>query len=177
MSGLSEESKRYQNGKAEAERFGGAVFFVLALVGIGEFLESLKYKTLPLAKMGPGFFPATVGMLLFVASFAVLTRHLLGADKERVVPRYKDGNLVHSTRVRRFVLTALVIGYLLLYSTVGFLLCTAALVSGFMVAAGEKRITRAVLVGSAIALVAELVFSVGLKLYLPAGLFGINQLP
>jgi hypothetical protein len=176
MSGLSEELKQYQNEEAKSKRFEGAVFIVLALVGIGECLESLKYRSLPLAKMGPGFFPTLVGMLLFVASAAELMKQHVVFGKKTVVLSHKDGNLIRFKRVRKkFVLTALVIGYLLSYSTVGFLLCTTVLVSGFMVAAGEKRIIQAVLVGSAIALVAELVFGIGLKLYLPAGMFGINE--
>lgn len=150
------------------------VFVALALVGMTEFLESLKYKILPLAKMKPGLFPAAIGILLFLASSARILQQWIGRGKE-TDSKYEKNKTFRPWSVREVVAASAVVLYLLTYNSVGFLLCTAVLTAVFMVMAGERRLIRTVAIGSTIALLTEFVFGIFLKIYLPTGILGINQ--
>ncbi|MGN6703835.1 MAG: tripartite tricarboxylate transporter TctB family protein, partial [Burkholderiaceae bacterium] len=63
--------------------YGGGLMFLL---GVGAVMKGFQYKIGSLSRMGPGYFPVAVGVVLAVMGILIA----LGARSNVVVPTGKD---------------------------------------------------------------------------------------
>jgi len=135
--------------------FWSGVLFVA--VGVFAITYGSKYTLGTAARMGPGYFPRILGILLIGlgAILALRALRLQGAP----IPPWK-------WRPTIIVLgSVFVFGQIL--QTVGLALSTLLLIVGASTASHEFRWKEAVLVGIGLAILAVGVFIIGLKLTLP----------
>ena len=135
--------------------FWSGVLFVA--VGIGALVLGSKYTLGSAARMGPGYFPRMLGILL-VALGGILALRALATDGPPV-PRF------------RWWPTVLVLGSVVVFGlivqTVGLALSTLLLILVASAASPEFRWKEALVAGVVLATLATAVFIVGLKLTLP----------
>ncbi|MGA8031401.1 MAG: tripartite tricarboxylate transporter TctB family protein [Casimicrobiaceae bacterium] len=134
--------------------WSGAMFVA---VGVAALVLGSKYTLGSAARMGPGYFPRLLGILLVVLG-AILALRALATDGERV-PRF------------RWWPTVLVLGSVVVFGqivqTVGLALSTVMLILVASAASREFRWKEAFVAGVALAALSVGVFIVGLKLALP----------
>lgn len=145
------------------------VFGVLAVLGLVEFAISLQYRILPLAQVGPGFFPASVGALMCVGS---TVKVLSGVGRGRRGKRRTRLRL----SARAAVLVAIAVCYVSIFDSLGFLLATWMLVAVVMFMAGERRILRSLVAAAVVAAATDALFGTVLNLYLPPGVFSLSRI-
>lgn len=135
--------------------FWSGVLF--AAVGVGAIVLGSRYTLGSAARMGPGYFPRVLGMLL-VALGAMLALRALSVDGPKV-ERF------------RWWPTLLVLGSVVVFGqivqTVGLALSTVLLIVVASSASREFRWKEALVAGVALATLATGVFIVGLNLTLP----------
>jgi len=135
--------------------FWSGVLFVA--VGIGALVLGSKYTLGSAARMGPGYFPRMLGILLVVLGGVLALRAL--ATVGPPVPRF------------RWWPTVLVLGSVVVFGlivqTVGLALSTLLLILVASAASPEFRWKEALVAGVVLATLATAVFIVGLKLTLP----------
>jgi hypothetical protein len=135
--------------------FWSGVLFVL--VGIGAIALASKYSLGTAARMGPGYFPRILGILMIVlgAILALRAFRLQGA----AIPKWK---------LRP---TLVVLGSVVLFGAivqmVGVAISTLVLIVTASAASHEFRPVESVIAGALLAALAVGVFVVGLKLQLP----------
>ena len=134
--------------------YAGLLFiaFGMAAIAIGS-----NYALGTAARMGPGYFPRILGILLVVLGAVLLLRavRIQGAQ----VPRFK-------WRPTLVVLGSVVVfGYIVEHA--GLLISTVILIVGASAASHEFRWKEALISGIFFALLAIAVFVLGLKLQLP----------
>lgn len=144
------------------------VFGVLAVLGLVEFAISLQYRILPLAQIGPGFFPASVGALMCVGSTVKVLSGVGRARQARHRTRLRQS-------VRAAVLVTIAICYVSIFDSLGFLLATGMLVAVVMFMAGEHRIVRSLVAAAVVAAATDVLFGTVLNLYLPPGVFSLSR--
>ncbi len=134
--------------------WSGAMFVA---VGVAALVLGSKYTLGSAARMGPGYFPRLLGILLVVLG-AILALRALATDGERV-PRF------------RWWPTVLVLGSVVVFGqivqTVGLALSTVMLILVASAASREFLWKEAFVAGVALAALSVGVFIVGLKLALP----------
>jgi hypothetical protein len=135
--------------------FWSGVLFVA--VGIGTLVLGSKYTLGSAARMGPGYFPRMLGILLVVLG-GILALRALATDGPPV-PRF------------RWWPTVLVLGSVVMFGlivqTVGLALSTLVLILVASAASREFRWKEALVAGGVLATLATAVFIIGLKLSLP----------
>jgi hypothetical protein len=135
--------------------FWSGVLFVA--VGIAAIVISSKYPLGTAARMGPGYFPRLLGILLIVLGAVLALRAMRTAGTP--ITRWR-------LRPLAWVLGSVVVfGYIVHYT--GVLLGTVLLILAASAASHEFRPKEAVIAGVLLGTVAVLVFLVGLKLQLP----------
>ena len=135
--------------------FWSGVLFVA--VGIGPVILGWKYTLGSAARMGPGYFPRLLGILLVVLG-AILALRALATDGPPV-PRFRGWPTV-------LVLDSVVV-FGQIVQTVGLALSTAVLILVASAASRAFRWKEALVAGVALAALSVGVFIVGLKLSLP----------
>jgi len=134
--------------------WSGALFVA---VGVAALVLGSRYTLGSAARMGPGYFPRALGMLL-VALGAMLALRALTVDGPKV-ERF------------RWWPTLLVLGSVVVFGqivqTVGLALSTLLLILVASAASPEFRWKEALVAGVVLATLATAVFIVGLKLTLP----------
>ncbi|HSQ80322.1 MAG TPA: tripartite tricarboxylate transporter TctB family protein [Casimicrobiaceae bacterium] len=135
--------------------FWSGVLFVA--VGIGALVLGSKYTLGSAARMGPGYFPRMLGILIVVLG-GILALRALATDGPPV-PRF------------RWWPTVLVLGSVVVFGlivqSVGLALSTMLLILVASAASPEFRWKEALVAGAVLATLATAVFIVGLKLTLP----------
>jgi hypothetical protein len=115
------------------------------------------------AKMGPGFFPVALGWILAGLGLVVALLAFRKTVQHLHPPPF---------RARPMVAVLAAIGvFSLLVDRLGLVPATFALVCIAGFAEGRYRLTRTLLLGASLALLAWLVFTVGLQMTLPAFTF------
>jgi hypothetical protein len=135
--------------------FWSGVLFVA--MGIFAIVYGAKYQLGTAARMGPGYFPRILGILLIILGLALALRAL--KLKGEPIPRWY---------LRP---TALVLGSVVLFGAIlnfaGLAISTLVLIVVASAASHEWRPIESLIVGVVLALLAVGVFVVGLKLQLP----------
>ena len=135
--------------------FWSGILFVL--VGIGAIVLAAKYNLGTAARMGPGYFPRILGILLMALGTLMLLRSL--RVRGAPVPAWK-------LRPTLGVLGSVVL-FGLIVQTVGMALSTVILIVLASAASHEFRPKEAVIAGVLLAALAVGVFLVGLNVQLP----------
>lgn len=139
------------------ERYCG---LLLMLIGIGAAAESLNYKVGELARMGPGYFPLALGIILTVIGAVIMvTPSADGAVQRAPISR---------EQIRTWVLIVLgVVAFVVLGHYAGFVPATFGLI--FISAMGDRAnsIKAALLLALGVTLVSVVVFHYGLQIQFP----------
>lgn len=148
---------------ARADLVAGAA---LLLVALGALVTGGRLAWGTITQPGPGFFPRALAVLLAVLSLALLTRGLRhpGADLRE---QWAGG----AGRRRVLLMTATLLGYVLLVGTAGYLLTTAALFVVMVRWVGGRGWTATLLTGAIGSAGSYLLFGRLLRVELPAGLW------
>ena len=135
--------------------FWSGVLFTL--LGVGALAIGSQYTVGTAARMGPGYFPRILGILLIVLGVAIALRAL--RIRGEAMPRF---------RVRPLVV---VLGSVVLFGAIvrplGVALSTVILIVVASAASSEFRPRESLLAGLLLAALAVGVFVVGLQLQLP----------
>jgi hypothetical protein len=125
--------------------------------GIGAIVVAANYPLGTAARMGPGYFPRMLGILLIVLGSALALRAL----------RLQGSPLPAWPWRPTIVVLGSVVMFGLIVTRVGLALSTVILIVLASTASNESRPKEAVISGIALAALAIAVFVVGLKLQLP----------
>jgi len=143
--------------------------FLMLVIGVGTIIGSQNYQLGTLVRMGPGYFPLMLGVLLTAIALLILfSPELLTEDEE------SDG-VVLSLR-EQIITWTLVIGSVILFIIVGkygglvpatFVMCTVA-------ALGDKgnSLKDAILIGVVMSLISAGLFNYGLRIQFPMFAWG-----
>jgi hypothetical protein len=137
--------------------FWSGVLF--AAIGVFALVYGSRYTLGTAARMGPGYFPRILGILLFVLGVVLVLRSLSAANAGSPIPRWK---------LRP---TLLVIGGVILFGYIvqwlGMVLSTVILIVCTSAASHEFRPKEAVISGILLAALATGVFVIGIGVQLP----------
>ena len=134
--------------------WAGILFIAL---GVGAIIVGSNYNLGTAARMGPGYFPRILGILL-IALGAIITLNGVRAKGEPI-PAWK-------WRPTLVVLGEVVL-YGLIVARVGVAISTVVLIVTAAAASHEFRLGESVIAGVALAALAVFVFVIGLSLQLP----------
>jgi hypothetical protein len=146
--------------RASKERLAGSL---LVLLGVAAAAKGSSYQIGTLARMGPGFFPVALGVLLALCGLLIVLGARNGPLRDRAEPL--------ATEWRGWICIGLsLVSFVVLARHGGLLPATFAIV--FIAALGDRQSTvkGAMLLALAISAVCVTVFWWGLKIQLP--LFG-----
>jgi hypothetical protein len=132
----------------------------MAVLGLGVCVQSLGYERGTLGRMGPGFFPLALGIILTLTGVAIVAV---------AKPIIADGDgQVARPEWRGWICISLgILAFIVLGTHGGFVPATFAVV--FISALGDRRnsLKSATILSLATVVVAVVVFSWGLKLQFP----------
>jgi hypothetical protein len=134
--------------------FAGLIFVAFGLAAI---IIGSNYALGSAARMGPGYFPRILGILLLVLGAALSLRAL----------KIKGGPLPRWHWKPMLVVLGCVVAFGVLVNYIGLVLATIGLVFGSSAASHEFRPKEALLSGVLLAMLAVGVFIFGLNLQLP----------
>jgi hypothetical protein len=135
--------------------FWAGVLFVA--FGMAAVILGSRYNLGTAARMGPGYFPRILGMLLIALGGIIAMRGLR-----------TDGAAISAWRLRpTLVVLGSVVLFGLIVDRIGLALSTVVLIVLASAASAEFRWKEALLSGVLLAVLAVAVFIVGLKLQLP----------
>ena len=135
--------------------FWAGVLFVS--LGIAAIVISDNYKLGTAARMGPGYFPLILGILLIVLG-AIITLRGVRINGE-AIPAWKWRPLL--------VVLGSVVMFGAIVPTLGVLISTVLLIVAASAASHEFRPKEALIIGVGLAVLSVGVFIIGLKLILP----------
>jgi hypothetical protein len=151
--------KRWIN-QSNRDYYAGALMFAL---GVGAILEGRKYSMGTLSRMGPGYFPVSLGVILALvgAAIAITARFAQHEGEEKVLPPEWRG---------WFCICLSIIAFVGLGKYGGLVPATFAIV--FISALGDRQntIKSALVLAGAIVVVCMIVFWWALQMQFP--LFG-----
>lgn len=130
---------------------------LFALVGAGAIILGSRYNLGTAARMGPGYFPRILGILLILLGAIIALRGLRTAGRPIPVWRWRPTIIVLGS----------VVLFGLIVNRVGMALSTVILIVLASTASEEFRWKEALISGVLLAVLAVAVFIVGLKLQLP----------
>lgn len=130
-------------------------------VGVGGLFAGIAYtyKLGTAARMGPGYFPFMLGLVLMVIGVLVIAASLKGEARGKGVDKFHWGPLF-------WVLGSIVVFGLMLKLT-GVLFAGVALVIGSSLGSGEFKLKEIVLLALGLSIFCAAVFVGGLKLPIP----------
>ena len=134
--------------------FAGLLFVAF---GIGAIVKGSEYALGTAARMGPGYFPRILGILLIVLGLVLALRALRISGPP--IPAFKWRPLV-------IVLGSVAI-FGIIVNSVGVVLSTIFLIVAASAASHEFRLRESLISGAILAALAVGVFIIGLKLQLP----------
>jgi len=143
--------------------YGGALVVVIGLLAV---YAGLGYRTGTAARMGPGFFPVAVGVLLAITG-ALIALSARGEDASaKAQPAHGHNHSLPDLRGSVCIVLG-ILAFLLIGVYGGLVPATFAIV--FISALGDRSntLTQAVLLSLAMCVVAVVVFWWGLQLQLP----------
>jgi putative tricarboxylic transport membrane protein len=149
---------------------GGAL---AAVLGAAVVLHVQTFPELPDGQPGPALFPGLVGGLLVLFGLVLVAKAVL-ARRRAAVPEpdgVPDAGADPRARLRALAVLGLVVAYLLLAETLGFVLTMGVLLALLMWVLGARPVV-AVLASAATTGFIMLVFEELLLVPLPQGLFG-----
>lgn len=136
------------------------------LIGVGVFVSayaSTHYSVGAPSRMGPGFFPTALGVILACLGLAIAALSFRKVTHVLQPPPF---------RLRAIAaVAASIAAFALLVNRAGLMPATFVMVLIAAAAGSEYRVKRTVLLGVALAVLAWLVFTVGLQMQLPAFTF------
>jgi Tripartite tricarboxylate transporter TctB family len=151
--------KRFIN-KSNRDYYGGALMFLL---GLGAILQGRTYSMGTLSRMGPGFFPVSLGVILALAgaAIAISARFAEPESEEKVLPPEWRG---------WFCICLSIVAFVVLGKYGGLVAATFAIV--FISALGDRQntIKSALLLAASIVVICLVVFWWALQMQFP--LFG-----
>ncbi|TQM38324.1 tripartite tricarboxylate transporter TctB family protein [Pseudonocardia cypriaca] len=139
-----------------------------AVLGAAVVLHVRTFPELPDGQPGPALFPSIVGGLLVLFGLVLVVRAVLARGEPAADP---DAGITGRGRLRALAVLGLVVGYVLLAETLGFLLTMGVLLFLLMWLLGARPLV-AVLAAAATTGFILLVFEELLLVPLPQGLFG-----
>jgi len=134
--------------------WSGVIFIAIGLFAI---IHGTKYTIGTAARMGPGYFPRILGILLIVLGGILALRAL----------RLKGPPLPHWKWRPTVVVLGSVVLFGAIVQSVGIALSTVILIVGSSAASSEFRPRESLIAGVLLAALAVGVFVIGLKLQLP----------
>jgi hypothetical protein len=151
--------KRWLN-KSNRDYYGGALMF---LIGLGAILQGRTYSMGTLSRMGPGFFPVSLGVILALAGAAI-------ALTNRFAEREPDEKALPPEWRGWFCISASIVAFVVLGKYGGLVPATFAIV--FISALGDRQntIKSALVLAMAIVVICMVVFWWALQMQFP--LFG-----
>ena len=135
--------------------FWAGVLFVS--LGIAAIIISDNYKLGTAARMGPGYFPLILGILLIVLGAIIALRGV--RINGEAIPAWKWRPLL--------VVLGSVVMFGMIVPTLGVLISTVLLIVAASAASHEFRPKEALIIGVGLAVLSVGVFIIGLKLILP----------
>lgn len=135
---------------------------LLILIGVGIAAGSFEYKVGTLARMGPGYFPLVVGILL------VLVGGLIMATPPSPLERGQEGPPVTRGQLRSWgLILAGIVAFIVLGRYAGLVPATFGLM--FLSALGDRATSAraAAVLAAAVTVAAALVFHYGLQMQFP----------
>ena len=145
--------------KYNKDHGGGALMFVL---GLGAMFQGMSYKVGSLSRMGPGFFPMALGILLALMGAAIFfTAHKNGDDA-----KLKEEPLPPEWRAWFLIVLSLV-AFIVFGIYGGLLPATFAVVFISAMADRENTVKQAVLLSLALSVVCVVVFWWALDMQFP----------
>jgi hypothetical protein len=130
---------------------------LFAAFGLAAIVIAANYPLGTAARMGPGYFPRLLGLLLVALGAALVLRGV--RSKGPALPGWQWRPLL--------VVLGSVVVFAIIVTRVGLLLSTVALIFAASTASREFRPREALLSGVLLAVLVVAVFVVGLKLQLP----------
>jgi hypothetical protein len=134
--------------------FAGLLFIAF---GIGAIVIGSRYALGTAARMGPGYFPRILGLLLIALGLALAVRALRISGPP--VPAFTWRPLL--------IVLGSVVAFGLMVNQAGIVVSTIFLIVAASAASHEFRLRESLISGVALAAVAVGVFVIGLKLQLP----------
>jgi putative tricarboxylic transport membrane protein len=165
---VSEEASGVRGGvKLDAKRLGRGVLGVLSLaLSVGYLVMALGMPAGEIASPGPGMFPTGVGIAAVVISLIVIA--------EAVFKRSEAGPIVlpRGYELRQsLIFMATLVGFIVILPLAGQYVASTLYVAVFLRFAGRLSWLRAVLFGVLIGAGLTFVFSAGLGIALPRGIW------
>jgi hypothetical protein len=134
--------------------FAGLLFIAF---GIGAIVIGSRYALGTAARMGPGYFPRILGMLLIALGGALAVRAMRVSGPS--IPAFKWRPLL--------IVLLSVVAFGLMLNRAGVVVSTIFLIVAASAASHEFRLRESLIAGVALAALAVGVFVIGLKLQLP----------
>jgi hypothetical protein len=139
--------------------YGGAL---MATIGLAVIWQSRHYAAGTLSRMGPGFFPISLGAILTLIGIAIAvvgiaSNRTAGADKAAPPPEWKAW----------FLISASIVAFIVLAKYGGLLPATFAIVFISALADRGNSWRSAVAIAAAMSVIAAVVFWWALQLQLP----------
>lgn len=152
----------------------GIAFLVLSIT---VFIGAQHVKTLAVSSIGSGFFPSVVSVLLAITSIAIIAGGIVQARKPDPSPASKArASTEEKPRVWGVIGTfALMAGYALLISKLGFLITTTLYLFVQMNILSPKQSRRQLMFAIIAVLAAVIIYYTFVKVFnlmLPAGILG-----
>lgn len=136
--------------------YAGALMF---FIGLAAAIQGSHYQVGTLSRMGPGFFPLALGVILALIGVAIAATAIGKPPKEeeKLPPEWRGW----------FCIVASIVAFLVLAKWGGFIPATFAIV--FISALGDRdnTVKQAFVLSAAMCVICWLVFSVGLKIPFP----------
>jgi hypothetical protein len=146
--------------KSNRDYYGGALMF---LIGLGAILQGRTYSMGTLSRMGPGFFPVSLGVILALAGAAIALSARFAereAEEKALPPEWRGW----------FCISLSIVAFVVLGKYGGLVAATFAIV--FISALGDRQntIKSALVLAVAIVVICLVVFWWALQMQFP--LFG-----
>jgi hypothetical protein len=142
---------------ANRQDFCAGLFFMLA--GIGTIIVATSYRVGTAGRMGPGYFPMMLGVLLTALGLIIAVQGVVRVKEDVPLPPL-------SLRPLALVLGSVALFGLLL-NTLGFVLCTVILIGVSSLAYYEPRWKEIAVSAAVLTVFAVAVFGYGLSLQFP----------
>jgi len=156
--------------KVKKDYYGGALMVFVGLIAV---YAGLDYRTGTPARMGPGFFPVAIGVLLAITGLLIaITARSDSGSSSKIAVGHGHGTGLPDVRGGICIIVA-VLAFLLLGVYGGLVPATFAIV--FISALGDRTntITQAILLALSMCIVAVIVFWWALRLQLPLFQWGM----
>ncbi|HZZ93802.1 MAG TPA: tripartite tricarboxylate transporter TctB family protein [Usitatibacter sp.] len=132
---------------------------LMLFIGLAAAIQGGRYQIGTLSRMGPGFFPMALGIILALIGVAIAATAIgkPAEAKEKLPPEWRGWTCI----------VASIVAFLVLAEWGGFIPATFAIVFVSAMGDRENTVKQAFLLSAAMCVLCWLVFSVGLKIPFP----------